>query len=64
MVAAPSALPWCSIDNEGSLDLDQPTCSEPLPDGTLRILVAVADVDSLVAKASPQARSGAGSQQG
>jgi exoribonuclease-2 len=48
-----TALPWCSIDNDDSLDLDQLTCSEPMPDGTVKILVAVADVDSLVAKGSP-----------
>ena len=48
-----TALPWCSIDNDDSLDLDQLTCCEPLPDGAVKILVAVADVDALVAKGSP-----------
>jgi exoribonuclease-2 len=42
------ALPWCSIDNDDSLDLDQLTCSEPLAHGAVRIRVAVADVDALV----------------
>jgi exoribonuclease-2 len=39
---------WCSIDNDDSLDLDQLTVAEPLPDGSARVLVAVADVDALV----------------
>jgi VacB/RNase II family 3'-5' exoribonuclease len=39
---------WCSIDNDDSLDLDQLTAGEPLPQGRARILVAIADVDSLV----------------
>ena len=43
-------LPWCSIDNDDSRDLDQLTVSEPLPGGGTRILVAVADVDALVKK--------------
>ncbi len=42
------ALPWCSIDNDDSLDLDQLTCAEPLPGGRTRVRVAVADVDALV----------------
>ncbi len=44
-------LSWCSIDNDSSLDLDQLTVAEALPDGTARILVAIADVDALVKKA-------------
>ena len=47
-----TALPWCSIDNDDSLDLDQLTACEPLADGVVKILVAVADVDVLVAKGS------------
>jgi exoribonuclease-2 len=39
---------WCSIDNNDSLDLDQLTVGEALPEGKTRILVAVADVDALV----------------
>jgi exoribonuclease-2 len=42
--------PWCSIDNDDSRDLDQLTVAEPLPDGAVRIFVAVADVDAVVAK--------------
>jgi len=41
-------LPWCSIDNDDSLDLDQLSVSQPSAAGTTRILVAIADVDSLV----------------
>ena len=43
---------WASIDNDDSLDLDQLTVVETLPDQTVRILVAVADVDALVKKNS------------
>ncbi|HEX5390253.1 MAG TPA: RNB domain-containing ribonuclease [Burkholderiaceae bacterium] len=48
-----TALPWCSIDNDDSRDLDQLTVSQPLPQRGIRIFVAVADVDSLVPKDSP-----------
>jgi exoribonuclease-2 len=44
---------WCSIDNDDSMDLDQLTMSEPQPGGAVRILVAIADVDVLVAAGSP-----------
>ena len=47
-----TALPWCSIDNDDSLDLDQLTACETLADGSVRMLVAVADVDALVRKGS------------
>jgi exoribonuclease-2 len=39
---------WCSIDNDDSRDLNQLTVAEALPDGSVRILVAIADVDALV----------------
>ncbi len=45
-------LPWASIDNDESLDLDQLTVAQELPDGAVKILVAVADVDGLVKKGS------------
>ena len=48
-----TALLWCSIDNDDSLDLDQLTVCEPLAGGAVKVLVAVADVDVLVAKGSP-----------
>ncbi|MFN2219832.1 MAG: ribonuclease catalytic domain-containing protein, partial [Anaerolineae bacterium] len=41
-------IPWASIDNDDSLDLDQLTVAEAMPGDKVRILVAVADVDSLV----------------
>ncbi len=43
---------WASIDNDDSLDLDQLTVARPAADGAVTILVAVADVDALVAKGS------------
>src|ERR1035437_2161899 len=46
------ALPLASIDNDDSLDLDQLTVVQMLPDGVVKILVAVADVDGLVKKGS------------
>jgi VacB/RNase II family 3'-5' exoribonuclease len=43
---------WASIDNDDSRDLDQLTVAESLAGGRVRILVAVADVDTLVRKGS------------
>ena len=48
-----TSLLWCSIDNDDSLDLDQLTVSEVLPQGAVRLWVAIADVDSLVKKDTP-----------
>ncbi len=44
---------WASIDNDDSRDLDQLSVAEPLGDGAVKILVAVADVDGIVKKGSP-----------
>ena len=47
------ALPWCSIDNADSRDLDQLSAAEALPDGGVKLMVAIADVDAAVPKGSP-----------
>jgi len=47
------ALPWVSIDNDDSRDLDQLSVAEPLPEGRTRIMVAIADVDALVKDGCP-----------
>lgn len=44
---------WSSIDNDTSRDLDQVEVAERLPNGTIRIRVGIADVDSDVPKDSP-----------
>ncbi len=41
---------WSSIDNDTSKDLDQIEWAEQLPDGRIRVLVGVADVDARVHK--------------
>src|SRR5262249_40157143 len=47
------SLLWCSIDNDDSRDLDQLSVAQPLADGAVRILVAIADVDASIAEGSP-----------
>src|SRR4030067_880949 len=44
--------PWASIDNDASRDLDQLTVAETMPEGAVKILVAIADVDAIVRRGS------------
>ena len=39
---------WCSVDNADSLDLDQLSYAEQLPENKVRLFIAIADVDALV----------------
>src|SRR5208337_2319481 len=43
---------WASVDNDDSLDLDQLTVAEMMPGDQVKVLVAVADVDSIVKNGS------------
>src|SRR5712671_4469456 len=43
---------WSSIDDRKSRDLDQVEYAESLPGGDVRLLVGIADVDTLVPKGS------------
>ncbi len=43
-----TSLLWASIDNDDSRDLDQLTVAETLPGDSVKIRVAIADVDALV----------------
>lgn len=45
-------LPWASIDNDDSRDLDQLTVAETMPADKVKILVAIADVASFIKKDS------------
>ncbi|CAN5572933.1 RNB domain-containing ribonuclease [soil metagenome] len=47
------SLPWSSIDNASSRDLDQIEWAERLPNGDIRVLVGIADVDVRVSKGTP-----------
>jgi len=43
---------WSSIDNDTSRDLDQVEVAERLPNGDVKVMVGIADVDAFVPKAS------------
>jgi exoribonuclease-2 len=45
-------LPWCSIDNDDSRDIDQLTVAKAMSKDPVKILVAIADVDAIVKKGS------------
>src|SRR5512143_1603661 len=47
-----TSLLWASIDNDDSRDLDQLTVAEAQPGDKIKLLVAIADVDSLVKNGS------------
>jgi exoribonuclease-2 len=47
-----SGLPWVSIDNDDTRDIDQLSVAEPLSGGEVKLLVAVADVDAMVPEGS------------
>ncbi len=44
---------WSSIDNDTSKDLDQIEVAERLPNGDVKVMIGIADVDAFVPKDSP-----------
>jgi VacB/RNase II family 3'-5' exoribonuclease len=47
-----TTLPWCSVDNDDSRDLDQLSVAQGQEGDAITVLVAVADVDTLVRQGS------------
>jgi exoribonuclease-2 len=47
------ALLWSSIDNDTSRDLDQIEVAERLPNGGVKIMIGIADVDAFAPKQTP-----------
>ena len=47
------SLLWSSIDNDTSKDLDQIEVAERLPNGDVKVMIGIADVDSFVGKDTP-----------
>src|SRR5271167_121327 len=47
------SLLWSSIDNDTSRDLDQIEVAERLPNGDIKVLIGIADVDAFAQKHSP-----------
>ena len=44
---------WSSIDNDTSRDLDQIEVAEKLPNGDVKVMIGIADVDAFFAKTTP-----------
>jgi len=44
---------WSSIDNDTSRDLDQIEVAESLPNGDVKIMIGIADVDAFVPRTLP-----------